>query len=359
MKEIPCTDEKKENGTLALNHLHSLILPFILRRSKETVLSDLPPKLIKDVYCEMSILQNDLYKECNLINNMNNKNRISIFSLFQIYKLLCIHPILILNSKYKEYFPNHLSKKLKVSEGSGKIEKLSELLYDLDYNNNNNNSENKNEKDFHKIIVFAQTKSIILFLETYFKMLYSHITLFKVDGTVQLENRFKVIQQYKELNRKSILLASTIICGEGIDLSCSDVAIFIEHDWNPVKDIQAMDRIHRIGQTKPVTIYRLIMKNTIEENIVSLQQFKLDMMNSIITRDNSNIDTMFSNSILNLIVEDYTKNSTTKKSKQSALQEILKDLENREATDDEYEDLELNNFLSSVVDVEIEDLINQ
>lgn len=130
LKEIPCTDEKKENGTLALNSLHRLILPFILRRNKETVLSDLPPKLIKDIYCEMSLLQSNLYKECNIINNNSDddKNKISIFSLFQIYKLLCIHPILVLNSKYKEYFPNYSTTKLKLSEGSGKIDKLSELL---------------------------------------------------------------------------------------------------------------------------------------------------------------------------------------------------------------------------------------
>lgn len=313
----------------------------------------------------MSILQSNLYKECNIINNSNN-DKISVFSLFQIYKLLCIHPILVLNSKYKDYFPNY-STKLKLSEGSGKIDKLSELLCinillvlyliidDLDYTENN--TYDKNEKDFHKIILFSQTKSIILFLETYLKLKYPHIILFKVDGTVSVENRFKIIQQYKEMNKKSFLLASTTICGEGIDLSCSDIAIFIEHDWNPIKDIQAMDRIHRIGQTKPVTIYRLIMKNTIEENIVSLQQFKLDMMNSIITRENSSINTMFSNSILNLIVEDYAKHSQIKKSKESALQEILKELENKEAIDGEYMDLELSNFLSGFVDVEIEELI--
>lgn len=71
--------------------------------------------------------------------------------------------------------------------------------------------------------------------------------------------------------------------------------------------MQAMDRIHRIGQTKPVTIYRLLMKDTIEEKIVGLQQFKIDMMNSIITRDNSNIDIMLPNSILDIFIKERSK----------------------------------------------------
>lgn len=75
-----------------------------------------------------------------------------------------------------------------------------------------------------------------------------------------------------------------------------------------------MDRIHRIGQTKPVTIYRLLMKDTIEEKIVGLQQFKIDMMNSIITRDNSNIDIMLPNSILDIFIkENKTINNTNDK----------------------------------------------
>lgn len=75
-----------------------------------------------------------------------------------------------------------------------------------------------------------------------------------------------------------------------------------------------MDRIHRIGQTKPVTIYRLLMKDTIEEKIVGLQQFKVDMMNSIITRDNSNIDIMLPNSILDIFIkENKTINNTNDK----------------------------------------------
>lgn len=127
-----------------------------------------------------------------------------------------------------------------------------------------------------------------------------------------------------------------------------------------------MDRIHRIGQTKPVTIYRLLMKDTIEEKIVGLQQFKIDMMNSIITRDNSNIDIMLPNSILDIFIkENKTINNTNdkktviKKCIFIIINLVYEYLDNKEAKIDEYNDLELSNFLSDCITDEIEELITK
>ena len=80
--------------------------------------------------------------------------------------------------------------------------------------------------------------------------------------------------------------------GLGLNLTGADTVIFVEHDWNPMKDLQAMDRAHRIGQKKVVNVYRLITRNTLEEKIMSLQKFKLHTARTVITTDNSSMASM-------------------------------------------------------------------
>ena len=82
--------------------------------------------------------------------------------------------------------------------------------------------------------------------------------------------------------------------------------IFVEHDWNPMKDLQAMDRAHRIGQKKVVNVYRLITRNTLEEKIMSLQKFKLHTAQTVITSENANIATMGTDNVLDLFSLDKT-----------------------------------------------------
>ncbi|GFH24565.1 uncharacterized protein HaLaN_22384, partial [Haematococcus lacustris] len=78
-----------------------------------------------------------------------------------------------------------------------------------------------------------------------------------------------------------VLLLTTAVGGLGLNLTSADTVVFLEHDWNPMKDLQAMDRAHRLGQTRTVNVYRLLMKGTLEEKIMGLQQFKLDMANAV------------------------------------------------------------------------------
>ena len=86
----------------------------------------------------------------------------------------------------------------------------------------------------------------------------------------------------------------------GLNLTGADTVIFMEHDWNPQMDLQAMDRAHRIGQKKTVNVYRLITRNTVEEKIMSLQRFKLNIANTLVTTDNSSMNTMSTGQILDL-----------------------------------------------------------
>ena len=89
-----------------------------------------------------------------------------------------------------------------------------------------------------------------------------------------------------------MLLLTTQVGGLGLNLTGADTVIFVEHDWNPMKDLQAMDRAHRIGQKKVVTVYRLITRGTLEEKIMGLQKFKLQTANTIISTENASLQSM-------------------------------------------------------------------
>ncbi|VDP78612.1 unnamed protein product [Schistosoma mattheei] len=89
-----------------------------------------------------------------------------------------------------------------------------------------------------------------------------------------------------------MMLLTTAVGGLGLNLTGADTVIFVEHDWNPSKDLQAMDRAHRIGQRRTVNVYRLITEDSIEEQIMNLQAFKLHLANTVLTSDNKNLNDM-------------------------------------------------------------------
>jgi TATA-binding protein-associated factor len=97
-----------------------------------------------------------------------------------------------------------------------------------------------------------------------------------------------------------VLLLTTHVGGLGLNLTSADTVVFLEHDWNPMKDLQAMDRAHRIGQTRTVNVYRLLMQDTLEERVMSLQQFKLDVANAVVNSDNVSMAAMDTGQLLDL-----------------------------------------------------------
>lgn len=86
----------------------------------------------------------------------------------------------------------------------------------------------------------------------------------------------------------------------GLNLTGADTVIFVEHDWNPMKDLQAMDRAHRIGQKKVVNVYRLITRKSLEEKIMGLQKFKILTANTVVSAENASLDTMATGQIFDL-----------------------------------------------------------
>lgn len=112
-------------------------------------------------------------------------------------------------------------------------------------------------------------KQMIDMIETdLFQALMPEVTYMRLDGTVDATKRHAIVQTFNADPSIDCLLLTTSVGGLGLTLTGADTVIFVEHDWNPMKDLQAMDRAHRLGQKKVVNVYRLITKGTLEEKIM-------------------------------------------------------------------------------------------
>ena len=128
----------------------------------------------------------------------------------------------------------------------------------------------------------------------------SGISSLRLDGSTPTQQRQLIADQFNQDPTIDILLLTTSVGGLGLTLTGADTVIFLEHDWNPSKDMQAMDRAHRLGQKKTVHVYRLITQDTLEEKIMSLQQFKKNVSNAVISADNKSIGSMGTDQLLDL-----------------------------------------------------------
>ncbi|CAF0748348.1 unnamed protein product [Brachionus calyciflorus] len=337
---------KSDNGfhqlsVIALESLHKQVLPFLLRRTKEEVLKDLPPKIIQDYYCEMSQLQIELYQDfakSNVSENIKKSlglvdeedeenaddlkkgNSEHVFQALQYLKKVVNHPSLVLNQEHPKW------SKIKSELGqtpisdikhSGKLMALRDLLNECGIGGNNEEN-NGNELDQnsvlnqHRVLVFCQLKSMIDIIENELLKKMQNVSYLRLDGTIPAGERFNVVKKFNSDPSIDILLLTTQIGGLGLNLTGADTVIFVEHDWNPQKDLQAMDRAHRIGQTKVVNVYRLITKRTIEEKIMSLQKFKLGIANSVVNIENSNLSSMGTEQLMNMFNKDTPSTSEQK-----------------------------------------------
>jgi TATA-binding protein-associated factor len=121
----------------------------------------------------------------------------------------------------------------------------------------------------HRVLIFAQLKSMLDIIETdLLRALMPNVSYLRLDGTVAAQQRQNVVSKFNADPTIDILLLTTHVGGLGLNLTGADTVIFVEHDWNPMKDLQAMDRAHRIGQKKTVNVYRLITRATLEEKIM-------------------------------------------------------------------------------------------
>jgi TATA-binding protein-associated factor len=158
----------------------------------------------------------------------------------------------------------------------------------------------------HRALIFCQLKTMLNIIENdLFKTLMPTVSYLRLDGSVDTHKRHALVTKFNADPSIDVLLLTTHVGGLGLNLTGADTVIFVEHDWNPMKDLQAMDRAHRIGQKKVVNVYRLITKGTLEEKIMGLQKFKLNIANSVVNQQNSGLKSMDTDQILDLFnVED-------------------------------------------------------
>ncbi|TRY73683.1 hypothetical protein TCAL_11089 [Tigriopus californicus] len=380
-RDPKCSPKDQEAGALAMEALHRQVLPFILRRMKEDVLSDLPPKITQDYYCELSQIQIKLYEDFARTQsnkhrqqgdealNLSKKdpqptpaNKPHIFQALQYLRKVCNHPKLVLNEQHPEF--DAVMGMLQVSNSnlndinhSGKLPALHDLLLQCGIGaQSSSNSLDDSVVVQHRALVFFQLKSMMDIVENdLLKRLMPSVTYLRLDGSVPAHARQGIVDRFNNDISYDLLLLSTSVGGLGLNLTGADTVIFVEHDWNPMKDLQAMDRAHRIGQKKVVNVYRLITRNTIEEKILGLQKFKMITANTVISSDNASLHSMATDQIFDLFsLEDNltagdNRNGAMDQQRQQQQQGIKALLDNMPELWDErqYEDeYDLNAYIS-------------
>lgn len=326
-REPKAGGKEQEAGALAMEALHRQVLPFLLRRNKEDVLKDLPPKITQDYYCDLSSLQKSLYEDFKLkhsakLLNEGNVHRGHVFEALRYLKNVCNHPKLVLSNKHPQYqtVMNSLKQQrssLEDIDHSAKLLALKQLLLDCGIGSLTNQDRTQNNLACvnqpslvspHRALIFCQLKAMLDIVEH--DLLHAHlpnVTYIRLDGSVPAAMRHSIVARFNADPSIDVLLLTTQVGGLGLNLTGADTVIFVEHDWNPMKDLQAMDRAHRIGQKKIVNVYRLITRQTLEEKIMGLQKFKLLTANTVISSENSSLQSMRTDQLLDLFSLDKDK----------------------------------------------------
>jgi SNF2 family DNA or RNA helicase len=244
--------------------LKKMIAPFVLRRKKTEVLSDLPEKIEEISYVDLSDEQKALYQQIVQekrlkMNEMEEEENFyfHVFQLFNKLKQVCNHPALVLQdvANYKNY-------------QSGKFELFKELLIEA-----------RNSKQ--KVVVFSQYLGMLEILRLHLEE--EKIGYAGIQGNTR--DRKEQIEKFKEDPQCEVFLASLQAAGVGIDLVSASIVIHYDRWWNPAKENQATDRVHRIGQTRGVQVFKLVSKDTIEEHIHDMILKKLELAQSIVGYD--------------------------------------------------------------------------
>ncbi|KAH3902210.1 DNA-binding ATPase SCDLUD_002025 [Saccharomycodes ludwigii] len=322
------TSKEQEQGALALEALHKQVLPFMLRRLKEDVLSDLPPKIIQDYYCDLSDLQRQLYRdftkkqkktvEMDMDEQTNSESKQHIFQALQYMRKLCNHPSLILSPTHPQFaqvqeYLHQTHVDLHDIVHAPKLMALRNLLLECgiglhDVEKSGNIAGNIISQ--HRVLVFCQLKDMLDLIENdLFKKYMPSVTFMRLDGSVESRDRQKVVRKFNEDPSIDVLLLTTKVGGLGLNLTGADTVIFVEHDWNPMNDLQAMDRAHRLGQKKVVNVYRIITRGTLEEKIMGLQKFKMNIASTVVNQQNSGLTSMDTHQLLDLFGTDNVKKS--------------------------------------------------
>ncbi len=254
------------NDNEALARLKRRVQPFLLRRTKETVAPELPPRIEQNDWCEMTPTQVSLYADVLASTRRDvfdavekkgfNRSRIEILAALTKLRQVCDHPVLV-------------DKKIGRSEElSGKMAYALELVREA-------------VDGGHKILLFSQFTSMLDILrEGLDKMKIGHVT---IEGKTR--DRAAAVQQFREDKNTPVFLLSLRAAGTGLTLTEADTVVMYDPWWNPMVERQAMDRAHRIGQTKCVNVHKLVTKGTVEEKVLALQEKKKAVFDAVVSEN--------------------------------------------------------------------------
>jgi non-specific serine/threonine protein kinase len=255
----------KDGDEDSLNYLKARVKPFILRRTKNEVAKDLPPKVENIYYSSLLDDQMELYaalakklKE-QVLQDVDEKgiaqSQISILDALLKLRQICCHPRLL-----KLDVPG-----VSTNVSSGKFEAFKDLVTSI-------------IDDGHKVLVFSQFVQMLHIIRNWLNMV--EIPYCYLDGTSK--DRFEQVDRFNNTPEIPIFLISLKAGGTGLNLTSADYVIHYDPWWNPAVEDQATDRTHRIGQTRQVFSYKMICENTVEEKILKLQESKKGIADSII-----------------------------------------------------------------------------
>ena len=262
--EIPIVKEQDEE---AMKKLKMLIEPFVLRRTKKEVLTELPEKTITVLNNEMTEEQEQIYLSYLMQAKKEvaeevdakgfEKSQIKILAALTRLRQICCHP------------------KLFIENYNGECSKLDQCMEIIEEGISAN----------HKILLFSTYTSMFDIIEK--KLKKKDIEYFKLTGATKVEDRIKIVDEFNENSNIKVFLISLKAGGTGLNLTGADMVIHYDPWWNLSAENQATDRAYRIGQKNNVQVYKLITKNSIEEKIYELQERKAkladDMLNTNVT----------------------------------------------------------------------------
>ena len=296
-----------EAGALALEELHRQVLPFLMRRLKEEVLNELPPKIVQDVHVQLTPLQVELYEAAAEAGKGAGASggKMHIFQTLQYLRKVINHPVLALEKhgmkeEVEARFAGKPGRGLHGLDQAPKLRALKELLEQCGIG-----SESGAVGGGHRVLVFAQSSKFLDLVEKdVFDAQMPKVTYMRLDGSVPAGSRQAVVSKFNADPTIDVLLLTTSVGGLGLNLTGADTVVFLDHDWNPMKDLQAMDRAHRLGQKRVVNVYRMIAKGTLEDKIMGLQVFKLNVANTIVSSENSSMMGMRTGRLVDLFELD-------------------------------------------------------
>jgi Superfamily II DNA/RNA helicases, SNF2 family len=257
---------EKGDQTGKQERLQKLIQPFLLRRTKEMVVPDLPELTQQTIFCDMSQSQRSLYEtEKSRIRNwvMDNISRVGV-KRSSIIILKAIHTLRLMANHPALSHPDY-------KDDSGKSNIIFEYLSDI-------------VEQGHKVLIFSSYVRHLHLVEQYLKQ--TGIDYEKLTGSLKQKERMEAVARFQKDTTKSVFLISLKAGGTGLNLTAADYIFILDPWWNPAAETQALNRAHRIGQDKKVFVYRFITRQTIEEKIQQLQEKKCELSALIQSTDN-------------------------------------------------------------------------